>query len=100
MNSNIRINRKQIVGPRFAAAAGFAVAIGTFIVCFTMGFRLPSSASGLNSNAVEDLLQLARVLTLRVIPALALGLIYLSTILWLYSKKSQRAGEPPQNENE
>jgi hypothetical protein len=84
---------------RFAAVAGFAVAVGACIVCFNTGFRLPLSGASLNSNAVEDLLHLAKVLIFRVIPALAFGLMLLSILLWIHGKESQGVG-PWENKNQ
>ena len=64
----------------------FVFAIGVLLVSVKTGSNLPGSGGALNSNQVEDLLELVKIAAFRLIPGLALVIAYLSIILWIRTR--------------
>jgi hypothetical protein len=79
--------RLRTWAPRFVAISAVAIAFAALITCFKIGATLPTSATSLNLNAVGDLLKLAKILTLLLIPALAVVIVFLSASLWIHSRR-------------
>lgn len=71
---------------QFVPIAFFALAIGVLLVSLKIGSNLPGSGASLDSKQVEGLLELVKLAAFRLVPTLALGIAYLSVILWIRTR--------------
>jgi|ERR1022692_1772250 ABC-type sulfate transport system permease component len=94
MNNNPAIqNGKSSVRAKFIAIVGLFLSVVLLIFCVRAYFHLPQPEDSISQDRYKNILEAYRMHLFVATPLLSVWLIYVSIVMWTFSKKFNSNGE-------